>query len=76
MYIYICFQQQQQKFSLFFNIRTTRFDQSSPVQPNPGKKDLEKSGKISENQFKKKMKEKMVYSQFSILGGCDLTRAL
>ena len=41
------FQIIKKKSSLFLNIRTTRFDQSSPVWPNPEKKkDLEKSQKI------------------------------
>ena len=39
---------QQKKTSLFLNIRTTQFDQSSPVKPNPEKKiwkNLEKIAK-------------------------------
>ena len=32
------FQQKEEKSSLFLNIRNMRFDQSSPVQPNPEKK--------------------------------------
>ena len=36
---------QQKKSSLFLNIRNTRFNQISPVQPNPEKK-IEKSQKI------------------------------
>ena len=31
------------RYSLFLNFRNMQFDQSSPVQPNPEKKNLEKS---------------------------------
>ena len=34
-------EEEEEKFSLFINIRTTPFDQSSPVQPIPDKKNLE-----------------------------------
>ena len=32
---------QQKKYSLFLNIRNMQFDQRSPVQPNPEKKNLD-----------------------------------
>ena len=37
----------QKKSSLFLNIKNTRYNQSSLVQPNPENKNLEKTGKIS-----------------------------
>ena len=61
----------------------TRFDQSSPVQPNPEKENLEKSGKIQKITFVLKnfkiffLPEKK-YKPFSfpIQGGRDSTSAL
>ena len=41
----------KKKSSLFLNIRTTRFEQRSPVQRNPERKNLEKSQKILKSQF-------------------------
>ena len=41
----------QKKSSLFFNIRNTRFDQSSPVQPNPKKTIWIFFKEISKNHF-------------------------
>ena len=42
-----------------------QFDQSSPVRPNPEKKNLEKSGKISKNHFffKKKNERKKKFAK-------------
>ena len=42
----------KKKSSLFLYIRNTGFDQSSPVQPNRGGKNLKKSGKISKKEEK------------------------
>ena len=58
------------KIPLFLNIRTTRFDQSSPVQPNPEEKKQEKCQKITFFTFFLKLffhrkKESMLSSQFS-----------
>ena len=71
------------KSSLFLNIRTTQFDQSSPVPPNPENKNLENLKKNLKKitWFKKKYKEinfiKKNYTfSFSIFRGRDSTRAL
>ena len=44
------FSQHKKKSFLFFNIRNTRFDQTSPVQPNPETKNLENS--LKKKKFK------------------------
>ena len=43
----------KKKYSLFLNIRNMQFDQSSPVQPNSEKENLEKS---EQKKFKKNPK--------------------
>ena len=54
----ISFYANRKKISaLFLNIRSTRFDQSSPVQPNPEKKNLKESQKITVFQKIKKRKK-------------------
>ena len=79
-----CFFFQQKKSSWCLNIRTMRFDQSSPVQPNPEEKiwkyikksfffTLQKSENFKEILF---LPEKKYYHlSFLILRGRDLTRA-
>ena len=51
--------------SLFSNIRRTRFNQSSPVQPIS---EIRKSREISKNNFKKKMPKKEVKNAKEIIG--------
>ena len=54
-YIFLAKRKEKKSVS-FLNFRTTQFDQSSPVQPNPEKKNLKKSEKISLKKNLKKIK--------------------
>ena len=86
-YLFRATKKNKKNKSPFFNIRTIQFDQSSPVQPNPEKKNVEKSQKISKNHFfchkkkldaerKKSRKQTKCHSLcFSRLWGHDWTRA-
>ena len=69
----------KKKYSWVLNIRTTRFNQSYSVQPNPEKTNQEKSQKSLKNLFERIVfcwGKKCYTLCFSILGGRDLTRAL